>query len=304
MSQESGLSYIPPFKNVRLVECRDFMALVPVCAYRQFFGYGKIKVGDIPVDAKEEMLAAMLAGLPADEDAWAVMEWKRFEDGHEEPGVIEYLCAGAAEEDARKAVAGMMRFKKHTKEEILEIMQCFKAAEDDYAYVEEHYPNFQSPTAGPGAIQANDLYQARLKVLAGLQPKTVNLIQQADVVEDPQKRQKLEREAVDAYYAELAHAWTEDEVLAWQRNNPVGTEWMCEFARVFAEPERRVDDVNYELAFNWLRRKYNLLTAEELSDLILIATGQRLMPGTLKKRRERLGLTTKRDPGPRPNSEQ
>ena len=138
----------------------------------------------------------------------------------------------------------------------------------------------------------------------GLQPKTVRLIQQVDAAEDAEKQRKLEREAVDAYFAELAPAWTHDEVLAWQRSNPIGTEWMCEFARVFEEPERRIDEINYELAFNWLRRKYNLLTAEELSDSILVATGQRLMPGTLKKRRERLGLTTDRDPGPRPNPEQ
>jgi len=39
------------------------------------------------------------------------------------------------------------------------------------------------------------------------------------------------------------------------------------------------------------------LTQNELSDAILVMTGQRLMPGTLKKRRERLGLTTKRKPG-------
>jgi len=34
--------YIRPFANVRLIECRDFMALVPVCAYRDFVGYGEI----------------------------------------------------------------------------------------------------------------------------------------------------------------------------------------------------------------------------------------------------------------------
>jgi hypothetical protein len=186
----------------------------------------------------------------------------------------------------------------------LALMQCYKTTEDDDAYVETQFPNFQAPTAGPGGIAANDLYQARLKVLAGLQPKTVNLVQRADEAKDPGERQKLEREAVDAYFVELAPAWTEDEVLAWQRNNPIGTEWMCEFGQVFREPERKIDPINYELAFRWLHRKYNLLTAEELSDRILMATGQRMMPGALKKRRERLGLTTKRPPGPPPRESQ
>lgn len=217
---------------------------------------------------------------------------------------MEVLFGGATEEDARKAMRKHIDFLNMSKEEQEELDKCFKQTEEDRAYIENRFPNFQSPVAGPGGIDANDLYQARLKVLAGLQPKTVNLIQQADAAVDPEKRRKLEREAVDAYFAELASSWSEDEVLAWQRNNPIGTEWMCEFARVWEEPERRVDEVNYELAFNWLRRKYNLLTAEELSAMIFIATGQRLMPGTLKKRRERLGLTTKRTAGRRPNVEE
>jgi hypothetical protein len=304
MSEQSGAIYLPPFENVRLVECRDFMALVPICAYRQFVGYGKISVRDIPVREEKSMLAAMVASCPADEEAWVVVEWKQFEDGHEEEGLINYLFAGATEEDARKSAEGMMGFKNESKEEILALLSCYEATEEDYAYVESHYPNLQGPVAGPGAIEANDLYQARLKVLAGLQPKTVNLVQRADEAEDLDERHKLEREAVDAYFAELAPAWTEDEVLAWQRNNPIGTEWLCEYGRVLREPERKIDPINYELAFRWLHRKYNLLTAEELSDKILIATGQRVMPGALKKRRERLGLTTKRPPGPPPRESQ
>jgi hypothetical protein len=280
------------------------MALVPVCAYREFFGFGKIKARDVSLEGEKGLLAMMLSNCSKDEEVWAVMSWKRFEDGHEEEGLMNLLFAGATEKDARKAMARMIRFHRMSKDELVELSECFEAKKEDLAYIENRFPDFQAPVAGPGAMEANDLYQARLKVLAGLQPKTVNLIRQADAADEPERRRKLEREAVDAYFAELAPDWTEDQVLAWQRNNPVGTEWMCEFARVIQEPERRVDPVNYELAFNWLRRKYNLLTAEELSDMILIATGQRLMPGTLKKRRERMGLMTDRDPGPRPKSEQ
>ena len=108
---------------------------------------------------------------------------------------------------------------------------------------------------------------------------------------------------MQTYFVELAHDWTEEEVKAWQRSNPLGTEWLCEFGRVRKEPHRVIDQINYELAFNWLRRKYNLLTSEELSDSVLAATGQSIPSGTLKKKRERLGLTTKRPPGPKPNSD-
>jgi hypothetical protein len=143
-----------------------------------------------------------------------------------------------------------------------------------------------------------------LKVLAGLQPTTVELIKIANATEDPEKRRRVERETVGAYFAELSHYFTEAEVLAWQHNNPLGTGWICEFSNVFHQPRRQIDPVNHELALNWLRRKYNLLTAEELSDEIFKTTLIRLAPEALKKRRERLGLTTKRPPGPPPTESQ
>jgi hypothetical protein len=278
------------------------MALVPVCAYREFVGFGKTTVGEIGLKRNKGMIGAMARQCPDDEEVWFVQAWTRFEDGHEEPGQIHLLLFGATEKHAREDAERMVSFLDKSKEDLEALSRCFKAKEEDLAYIEERFPNFQGPVTGPGGIEANDLYQARLKVLAGLQPKTASLIQKADDEKDPERRRALERETVNAYFAELANSWTEEEVLAWQRNNPVGTEWMRELARLYQEPERRIDDINYELAFNWLRRKYNLLSAEELSDMILVATGQRLMPGTLKKRRERLGLTTKYPVGRSPKT--
>lgn len=280
------------------------MALAPVPAYREYFAYGKKKARDVRVDPDDPTSELFWDDCTADEEVWAVMQWFRFEDGHEEAGSIAHLRAPLTEEDARNEMRRMSEFYDMTKEDLEALAKCLKNTEDADAYIENRFPNYQSPPTGLGETELHDLYQARLKVLAGLHPKTVGLIKQADETKDPQQRQKLEREAVAAYYAELAHHWTEDEVLAWQKSNPIGTAWMCEFVRVFQEPEREVEPINYELAFNWLRKKYNLLTADELSDAIRVRTGQRLMPGTLKKRRERLGLTTKREPGPRPNDSQ
>jgi hypothetical protein len=98
-------------------------------------------------------------------------------------------------------------------------------------------------------------------------------------------------------FAELAHYFTEDEVLAWQRSNPVGTGWMCEFGEVMREPRRTIDSVNHELALNWLRQRYNQMSAKELSVSIFKRILRWLTPDAIKKRRERLGLTTKRKPG-------
>ncbi|HVT71923.1 MAG TPA: hypothetical protein VHD61_02210 [Lacunisphaera sp.] len=295
--------YIPPFANVRLIECRDYIALTPVPSFREFFGIGKKKAREVRVDPDDPKSELLWDDCSEDEEVWVAVQWIRFEDGHEEQGSITHLRR-ATEDDAKAAMERMRKFYSMTKEDLIALSKCFKATDDDLAYIEYRYPNYQSPPTGPGMIEERDLYSARLKVLAGLHPRTVALIKQADETKDPVQKEKLGREAVAAYFAELAHHWTEDEVLEWQRSNPVGTEWLCEFGRVFQEPEKEIDPINFELAFNWLRKKYNLLTAEELSDAILVRTGQRLMPGTLKKRRERLGLTSDRDPGPRPRDSQ
>ena len=136
-----------------------------------------------------------------------------------------------------------------------------------------------------------------------MQPKTIALIQQALEAKDDTQRKKLECEAVQAFFAEVATYWPDDVLMAWQRTNPVGSKWLCEFAKVIEEPERQLDPINHELAMNWFRGGYNLMTENELSDAILIATGQRVMPNTLKKKRARLGLSA-RPTGPKPKSEQ
>jgi len=102
----------------------------------------------------------------------------------------------------------------------------------------------------------------------------------------------------------MAHYWNSNAVKDWQRTNPIATEWIKEFARVFQKQRKELDPVDHDIVLNWLRRGYNLLTAEELSEAVFKATGKYMTPEAIKKRRERLELTTKRPPGPRPNSEQ
>jgi hypothetical protein len=297
MSKGSGKFYIPPFAGVRLIECRDRITLTPVPSFREFFAYGKAKAAEAVIELEDGTTEPFWDNCAPDEEVWAVVQWVRFEDGHEEKGTREYFRSPHTEEDARKAMQQMSDFYSMSKERMVDLGRLVENSEDADLFMESRYPNYQSLPSDLKAIDEYDVYQARLKVLAGLHPKTVELMKRADATQDPHKRYKIEREMVQAYFAELAHYWTEEEVLAWQRSNPIGTEWMIEFARVFEEPKREIDPINHELAFNWLRRKYNLLTAEELSDSILIATLQRLTPEAIKKRRERLGLTTKRKPG-------
>jgi len=293
---------VPPFDGVTLVDYRDRIELRPFSWCREFVGLGLYKASDVGPKPGER-LHAFFSAVMGEKDIWVVTCWQRSEDGQEEVILAEYLDPETSEEEARKSFESMVRFRNKSKKDLEGLLECFNASEDDILFVESRGADRDQLASESRSTDEHDLYQARLKVLGGMQPKTVELIQRAGETADPQKRRKIEREAVQSYFAEVAHQMTEDEVLEWQRINPVGTEWLCHFGRVMAEPEKGVDPINHELALNWVRRKYNLLTAEELSDMILVATGQRVSPATLKKRRERLGLTTKRMPGPRPNSE-
>lgn len=296
-SHSDGMPF-PSFSGVTLVEYRDHIELAPTYWVREFVGLAKIQASEIKPKEWSGFSSVVYESW-GDREVWVVMRWERYEDGTEKPTMMNVMDGTEAE--ARRAAQQMMDFCNMSKDDLEELGKCLKQTEEDLAYVRNRFPDSRP---APQSIEEYDLYQARLKVLAGMQPKTITLMEQAYATEDPAKRETLEREAVQAYFAELAHVWGEHEVKEWQRNNPIGTEWMCEFGRVFQEPKRELDPINHELVLNWLRKKYNLLTAEELSNAILIMTGQRLSPETLKKRRERLGLTTKRPPGPRTKLEQ
>jgi hypothetical protein len=300
MSREQRKPYVPPFTKVRLLECRDFITLAPVASSREFFAYGKKKVRDFTPEEAEGSAPFMEFHEP-DDEIWVVMQWIQFEDGHRETGNLAYLRPPSTEEDAKRAMQRMIGFHEMSREDLIELSKCFKAAEEDLAYIDNRHPNYQSQP-DPRDSQAFDVYQARLKVLAGLHPQTVALVRLAEAAKDPAKRTLLEREALQAYFAELAHHWSNEEVLAWQRSNPVGTQWLCQFAAVMKQPRRKLDAVNHELALNWLRKKYHLLTAEELAQAVATKTGKPINAKSVKSRRTRLGLVTKRPPGPRPKA--
>ena len=307
MPVEPEKLYIPPFSGIRLIECRDHFQLVPVPAVRVCFGYGKMKACDFANYPDEDAPPFHEFCAPG-EEIWIVAQWYRFEDGHEEKGDCCYLRSPpATEDDARKRMQQMKDLDNTTREELLDLTQCFEAKEEDYQYIEDKHPNYQEEP-DPRDTEKYDLYHARLKVMEELQPKTVALIKIANATKDPVKGQFVERQAIQSFFAELAHYFTEEEVLAWQRSNPVGTGWMCEFGEVMREPRRQLDPINHELALNWLRCRYNEMSAKKLSESVFQRVWRWLVPGFkltadfIKKRRERLGLTTKCPPGPPPQS--
>jgi hypothetical protein len=282
-----------------MIEYADHIALTPMYSCREFVGLGKIKASDV-VPHREYSLSSAFLKAMGDQELWVVVRWERYADGRQQPTLMTLIGPDATEAEARREMREMVRFNRMSKQELEELGSLFKQTEEDIAYIKNRFPDEQPD---PRSLEAYDLFQARLKVLAGMQPKTIRLLQQAFVAGNPKQRKQLEREAVAAYFAELSHCWTEKEVKAWQRSNPIGTEWITEFTKTLDRRKREVHQADHALVLNWLRKGYNLLTERELSKAVRKVTGERVTPGAVKKRRERLGLTTKRPTGPRQRTE-
>jgi hypothetical protein len=143
--------------------------------------------------------------------------------------------------------------------------------------------------------------------ISAILPRTVELAEKAEQLADSENRKSLERESLEAYFAENAPGWPPIIFKGWQHLNPIGLKWM-QWLYVWNSRQmkrrKEINEIDYELAFNWRWNGYYSLTAEELKDAVLKGTKQLLSAEAIKKRRERLGLTTQRMPGPKPNSEQ
>ena len=164
------------------------MALSPVIAYREFFAYGKKKARDVTFETEDGRTELIWPDCAEDEEVWAVCQWVRYEDGHQEEGTVRYLREPASEADAKKAMEDLSGFYRLSKDELISLANCLEPSEENDSYIESRYPNYQFTPKGPNSIDAHDVYQARLRTLAGLHPKTIALIQKADAVEEPLER--------------------------------------------------------------------------------------------------------------------
>ena len=302
MSQPSGKPiYIPPFRGVRLIEYRDRLQLVPIPDVHDVYGYGKIKSSEATIDRDDPNSEPIWDDLAPDDEVWAVIQSFVFTDGYRTEGNICFLRPEYSEDDVKKRMERMQDDCALTREKALMMLKLYESSKEDRDFVEDNFPNYQSQP-DPKNTDEHDLYKARLKVMAELSPKTVELLKITDATADPEKRRYVEREAVQCYYAELAYYLTEDEIHAWQRTNTVGTDWMSELGAVRDKTRRTISPVNHELALNWLRAKYDYQTPHQISVSVFKKILIWITPGAIKRRRERLGLTTKLPTGPPPKS--
>jgi hypothetical protein len=296
MRLSNGGVLIPPFQGVAVIEYSDRIQMSPTYWCREFVGFGCAQVTKPDAVATKNMNPFEWA-LTRSGQVWVIAWWERFEDGREKALQINFLNGESSEDAAREAAQRLFEFANETKEYLEMLGRCFEQKEEDIEFLRNRFPE---GCPSPQSVEEYDLYQARLKVLAGIQPKTVTLLNQSETTGDKEERVHCEREAVSSYFAELAHHWNPEQVLEWQRRNPLRSEWLCEFARVLKNPARRLDSIDHTIVLHWLRRGLNLLTAEELASFVFDVTGELLEPATIQKRRQRLGLTTKRPPGPPP----
>jgi len=307
----------PPYTDVKLVEFSDRLELCPVGWYRDRLGLGKYKADKVGFEPHEKMFAKWNEIMGSNE-IWVVVHWMVFSDESDKVDHAIFCRPGTTLEDAKKVFEEMEKFldssepDKETRPGLIKFYNHLRTvapygvwithgdageSEEETRYTSAIVHSYSDQKT----TETRAVYQARLKVLAGMGPKTVALMHNAEEAKDDSERTKLEREAVQAFFAEVATYWTEEMLMAWQRNNPLGSKWLCEFGKVMEAPERRLDPVEHELALNWLHRGYNLMTENELSDAIFKTNGQRIKPNTLKKKRAKLGLPG-RPFGPRPKS--
>lgn len=153
--------------------------------------------------------------------------------------------------------------------------------------------------AQPKTPQQQDVDAAQLKVLAQVWPGSVKLMQRAQHEPDPVKRADLHLHAVVEYKAE---AFAMSGLLF---DDAADEETRRRLSAALRRKRKDFNAVDYELALNWLQRRYCDMKRTDMADAIHRATGGRLRPDAIAKRAERLGLatTSKVKPGPRPRIE-
>ena len=140
--------------------------------------------------------------------------------------------------------------------------------------------------------EKKDVAEAEWKIIAKVFPRTVALLLRAQAAAEPE-RDALQREASETYKLETA---ARAGIILDATNKP---KEITALAKALKQERRWYDEVDVFLAANWMPKQYAALTAKELADVIRRGTGHRLSPAAIKKRRERLGLVTKRPTGPR-----
>jgi hypothetical protein len=294
---------VPKYVKLAMFEGKYGFLLQPVCIITS----QKVEINRIRIPKKNRTILERVYG---GQETWQVQVWEYAEGYNSKtPTWLITFDPATTHEEAKKEAEGVREMYgdwKNTEQ----MAQMFRPAEPRISLPPQKPPLDLSKESVQLAIESNRRYEilreersARFKVLSTILPKTVELAEKAEQIASNGNRQELELESLEAYYAENAPGWPTIVFKAWQHLNPIGLKWM-EWLYVWKSRQMRrrkeIDVVDYELAFNWRWKKYYLLTADQLKEEVFNETKQELSAEAIKKRRERLGLTTQRPPGPPP----
>jgi hypothetical protein len=294
---------VPKYVKLAMFEGKYGFLLEPICIITG----QKVEINRIRIPEKRRTL---LENVYGGQETWQVQVWEYAEgyDSKTPTWMITFDPETTYEEAEKEAASVRETYGDWERSE--RIAQAFRPGEPRISLPAEKPPIDLAKESIQLAKEMNRRYEilreersARFKVLSVILPKTVELAEKAEQIANDESRQELEKESLEAYFAENAPGWWPMVFKAWQHLNPIGLKWM-QWLYVWNSRQmkrrKEINDVDYELAFNWRWKRYYSLTAEQLRDEIQKETKQSLSPEAIKKRRERLGLTTQRPPGPPP----
>ena len=298
---------VPKYVKLAMYEGKYGFFLQPVCVITS----QKVEINRIRIPVKKRTL---LENVYGGKETWQVQMWE-YAEGYdsETPTWMMTFDPETTYQEAEKKAAEVRNMYENWEKEpwVSEVVRIA----DPLMRVLPKKPPLEVANENPQMAQElnrryeilRDERSARFKVISAILPKTVELAEKAEQAADADVRQQLEKESLEAYFAENAPGWPPILFKAWQHLNPIGFKWM-QWLYVWNSRQmkrrKKINVIDYELAFNWRWKDYYSLTADELKNAVFKVTKQLLSADAIKKRRERLGLTTIRQTGPRPNPEQ
>ncbi|MBI5685541.1 MAG: hypothetical protein HZC54_10700 [Verrucomicrobia bacterium] len=140
-------------------------------------------------------------------------------------------------------------------------------------------------------IQQEDSLKAECLVFRRLFPRTARIAETLESETDENRWSELIRQQRRVFAAEIYNHHR----LQLDPSMPIPM--LEQLAKGLRRKHRRVDEIDRLLAINWIPSKWNEMQPVEIAREIHKAIGTRLSPDAIKKRRERLGLVTERQPG-------
>jgi hypothetical protein len=153
------------------------------------------------------------------------------------------------------------------------------------------------------SIEQNDLAQARLKVMREHYPKTFKAMD-ALAQTPPEAKPGAMEDLFRAYALDLVrlHKPANLGEISPFNSLPGDTSFILDLAKAH-NAKSPFDAVNQEIAAQWLSAGYDKMNLAEYTRAINVKTDAKLTPDAMEKRRyTKLGLMTKKKPGPPPKS--